>query len=96
MTFEDKGSGNCEVKFDSVSFNLTENSVEITTKKDVVIKNLIGKTNDFSPTVKSVCDNELVLSYKGNEYAVKLLSGKYIDKNSIESTNCKIIAEFTV
>lgn len=93
MTFEDKGNDECRVCFDNVVFDLSDRVVIISAPKDFVIKNRIGATNEFSPSVVSVCDDELVLIYKGNKYALKLQSGKFVDSNTIESMDSKIIVE---
>lgn len=94
MIFEDKGNGECEVKFDSVIFKLTENQVEITADRDIVIKNIIGRKCDFSPEYDSVLDNKLILTYKGNNSSINLANGKFVDENTIESVDLKIKTKF--
>lgn len=96
MIFDDKGDGKCEVKFGNITFDLTEDSVNISSNKDFVIQNKIGVTNEFSPSIESVEDTKIALSYKGNKYEIVLTDGRFCDKMTIESTDCKIGAKFVL
>ncbi len=94
MIFDDKGDGKCSVKFGNIIFDLSEDSVEISSNADFIIKNKVGVTNDFSPSVEAVEDTKITLSYKGNRYSIVLDNGKFTDKHTLQSTNCKISAKF--
>ncbi len=98
MIFEDKSGGKCEVSFKSANgdivFSLSEKKIAISSKNDFVLENKIGRKSEFLPMVCNVNDNKIVLNYKNKKYAIKLSSGKFIDKKKIVSENGEIKAEF--
>lgn len=100
MIFEDKTDGKCQVRFTSsngdIVFALNENEVTISSEKDFVLENKIGRESEFLPSVCNMNDSELVLCYKDKKYAVKLSNGKFVDETKIISENGEIKATFNL
>ena len=77
MEFAEKGEGIAEIRYGDVTFILAEKTVKITYKEDFIVENRMGKDKGHTGEKLSCTDVLLMLSYKGAEYAVKLLKGRF-------------------
>ncbi len=77
MEFAEKGENVAEIRYGDVIFILSEKTVKITYKEDFIVENRMGKDKGHTGKTVSCTDALLTLSYKGAEYAVKLLKGRF-------------------
>lgn len=77
MVFAEKGEGIAEIKYGDVTFILSEKTVKIKYKEDFIAENRTGKDKGHTGKTVSCTDALLTLSYKGTEYGVKLLKGRF-------------------
>lgn len=77
MIFTEKGEGVAEIRYGDVTFILSEKTVKIMYKEDFVLENRMGKDKGHTGKILSCDGGRLTLSYKGAEYALKLLKGRF-------------------
>lgn len=98
MSFKETALNECEVDFTSdigfINFALSEDKIEIQSDRDFQIENIIGRECEYLPERIKSDKKEITLRYHEKQYTIKLLSGIFVDENTILSENSKITIIF--
>ena len=95
MEFTDLGEGKARVNFGSIVFGMRDNLLLCTADRPFRLENRIGKDGGHLPTVVSLTEKELTLSYSGRTYRITLEKGTFRDAKTLLSENNIVSARFT-
>ena len=95
MAFTDLGEGKARVNFGSIVFGMRDNLLLCTADRPFRLENRIGKDGGHLPTVVSLTEKELTLSYDGRTYRITLEKGTFRDAKTLLSENNIVSARFT-
>ncbi len=88
MDFADLGNGHARVTFGALTFDLTDDAVEITADTDFTMENRIGKTDSpHLPVVENLTATGVTLSYNGTTYGLTAASGEFTSATTVKSVN---------
>ena len=96
LEFVDNNDGSATVKYGDVTLNLYDNAIEITADKSFVLENRIGRDGDHMPSLRSVSDKRIDLTYKEADYSILATKGSFADRNTIVSEDNTIYLTFEV
>lgn len=96
MEFTDLGEGKARVNFGSIVFGMRDNLLLCTADRPFRLENRIGKDGGHLPTVVSLTEKALTLSYDGRTYRITLEKGTFRNAKTILSENNIVSARFTL
>lgn len=91
MLFEDNNDGSCNVnfvtEFGNIVFTLGENTIEISSQRDILLENTLGRKNETVPTVISSDEKKITLCYNDRSYSLVLSQGVFTSPTALKSEN---------
>ena len=86
--------GAAQVGYGDIVVALTESSLTIRCPRDFAVENRIGRDGNHLPDVLSVTDKALCLSYRGTEYTVRAVAGRFASERRWESEDGALTLHF--
>ena len=94
MRFESPKEDTALVAFDSLTFKLIKDTVCIRANCNFSLQNVFGKRTAYSPVATLQNELEMLLTFQGFSYTVRLQSGVFADENTIHSEQNTITLQF--
>ncbi|MCR5055948.1 MAG: hypothetical protein K6B54_03465 [Clostridia bacterium] len=85
MKFTEIREGEARADYGSFSVLLREDSFTFTSDGDFELKYMYGRDDDHMETVVNYSENELVMSFEGRTYGLKLEKGAFVSPSEVRS-----------